>query len=95
MTTVSGESGPSRSPKLRPSLLILVSALTVAALVYWSGIRDVPISAAVKSLAVLPLDNFSGDPGQEYFSEGMTEALISNLGMIADLRVISRTSVMQ
>ncbi len=98
VTTVGGGSGeegrPSRSPKLW-ALAVLASALTVAALVYWLGIRDVPTSANVKSLAVLPLDNFSGDPGQEYFSEGMTEALISNLGMIASLRVISRTSVMQ
>ena len=49
----------------------------------------------IKSLAVLPLANLSGDPAQEYLADGMTEALIGRLSMIAGLRVISRTSVMQ
>ena len=100
VTTVGGRSGdkitaPSRSPVLWARLGVLVPAAAVAVLVYFLVVRDVPISADVKSLAVLPLNNFSGDPEQEYFSDGMTEALISNLGMIAGLRVISRTSVMR
>jgi TolB-like protein/Flp pilus assembly protein TadD len=45
-------------------------------------------------LAVLPLENFSGDASQDYFADGMTEELIANLGQIGALRVISRTSVM-
>jgi serine/threonine protein kinase/Flp pilus assembly protein TadD len=52
-------------------------------------------AASIRSLAVLPLENLSGDPEQEYFAEGMTEALITDLSKISALRVISRTSVMQ
>ena len=48
----------------------------------------------IRSLAVLPLENFSGNPGQDYLSDGMTEALISRLASIHALRVISRTSTM-
>lgn len=48
----------------------------------------------IRSLAVLPLENLSGDPSQDYFSDGMTEELITVLGQIGELRVISRTSVM-
>ena len=49
----------------------------------------------IRSLAVLPLANYSGDPGQEYFSDGMTDALIAGLSQISAVKVISRTSVMQ
>jgi TolB-like protein len=49
----------------------------------------------IHSIAVLPLDNLSGDPSQDYFAAGMTEALIARLGGIPDLNVISRTSVMR
>jgi TolB-like protein/DNA-binding winged helix-turn-helix (wHTH) protein len=49
----------------------------------------------IHSLAVLPLANLSGDPAQEYFSDGMTDALITELAEIGSIRVISRTSSMQ
>ena len=52
-------------------------------------------SPQIQSLAVLPLANLSGDPAQEYFSDGMTDALITELAQIGSLRVISRTSSMQ
>ena len=51
-------------------------------------------SPVIRSLAVLPLENLSGDPSQDYFSDGMTDELITELGQISQLRVISRTSVM-
>ena len=54
--------------------------------------RSVP--KPITSLAVLPLENLSGDPDQEYFAEGMTDELITDLAQLGDLRVISRTSVM-
>ena len=49
----------------------------------------------IQSIAVLPLENLTGDPEQEYFVDGMTDALISDLAKISSLRVISRTSIMQ
>jgi TolB-like protein/DNA-binding winged helix-turn-helix (wHTH) protein/Flp pilus assembly protein TadD len=52
-------------------------------------------SAHVRSLVVLPLENLSGDPAQEYFADGMTDELTTSLAQISSLRVISRTSAMQ
>src|SRR5262249_5890569 len=49
----------------------------------------------ITSLAVIPLDNLSRDPQQDFFADGMTDALITNLAKIARLRVTSRTSVMR
>ncbi|GAC1681994.1 MAG: hypothetical protein PVS2B2_20970 [Candidatus Acidiferrum sp.] len=56
---------------------------------------DMASSQAIKSLAVLPLHNLSHDPEQEYFTDGMTDQLITNLAKLGTLRVISRTSVEQ
>jgi TolB-like protein len=49
----------------------------------------------INSLAVLPLQNLSGDPAQDYFADGMTEELITELSRLSSLRVISRTSIMR
>jgi TolB-like protein len=57
-----------------------------------SGTPSVP---RIQSLSVLPLENLSRDSSQDYFADGMTDALITSLGQIGSLRVISRTSVMQ
>ena len=58
-------------------------------------LRGTSAAPIIRSLAVLPLENLSGDASQEYFADGMTEALITDLAQISDLKVISRTSVMQ
>ena len=57
--------------------------------------RASPAGEPITSVAVLPLANLSGDAAQEYFADGMTEALITELARIHALKVISRTSIMQ
>jgi TolB-like protein len=59
------------------------------------GARPTASTPKIESIAVLPLANLSGDPAQEYFADGMTEELITNLAKIKALKVISRTSMMQ
>jgi TolB-like protein/DNA-binding winged helix-turn-helix (wHTH) protein/Flp pilus assembly protein TadD len=71
------------------SLVVLL--LIAAAWIYRPGNRA---SSEVRSLAVLPLENLSGDAAQEFFADGMTDELITDLGQGSALRVISRTSVM-
>src|SRR3989441_4778773 len=61
---------------------------------HWRKQAPTPAGPVIRSLAVLPLQNLSGDPSQEYFADGMTEELIGRLSKIHGLRVISRTSVM-
>jgi adenylate cyclase len=58
-------------------------------------VRTVEIPCRIDSIAVLPLANLSGDSSQEYFADGITEALITELSKIGSLRVVSRTSVMR
>ncbi len=59
------------------------------------GRRGADIPEGLHSVAVLPLENLSGDSTQDFFADGMTEALITDLAKIGALKVISRTSVMQ
>jgi DNA-binding winged helix-turn-helix (wHTH) protein len=69
-------------------------ALALVSAVGWIMLARGSGSTTVRSLAVLPLDSLSSDPSQEYFADGMTDQLITTLGQIGALRVISRTSVM-
>jgi TolB-like protein/DNA-binding winged helix-turn-helix (wHTH) protein/Flp pilus assembly protein TadD len=80
----------SRAWKISVLLLLLVAAvLAIRKLHSWN--RPAP---AIRSLAVLPFESLSNDASQDYFADGMTDELISDLGQISALRVISRTSVM-
>ena len=75
--------------------LVLITAFVWKLVeVKWRGSRAVG-AASIQSLAVLPLENLTGDPKQDYFADGMCDALITELSQIKKLRVISRTSVMQ
>jgi hypothetical protein len=77
-----------------PATVLCLCLLAAA----WLGFRHratVTVEPRIRSLAVLPLRNLSGDPAQEYLADGITEALIGRLAGIHDLRVISHTSVMR
>jgi len=76
--------------KISVFVLVLLLASMAAWKLYFSN-RPPPV---IRSLAVLPLESLSGDASQDYFADGMTDELISDLGQISALRVISRTSVM-
>jgi TolB-like protein/DNA-binding winged helix-turn-helix (wHTH) protein/Tfp pilus assembly protein PilF len=89
----------------RPSSILWISITAFAvvlALLLGFSVQDVrnrllgkPGLPRIHSIAVLPLENLSGDPAQEFLADGMTDALITDLAQIGALRVISRTSVMQ
>jgi TolB-like protein/DNA-binding winged helix-turn-helix (wHTH) protein/tetratricopeptide (TPR) repeat protein len=72
----------------------LCGALGVSAWAAWRLQRPSAAGAPMRSIAVLPMGNLSGDASQEYFADGMTEQLITELSRIPGLKVISRTSVM-
>src|SRR5215472_16984506 len=89
---------PSRTRRVHRWLLLggvaVVGLLAAAYVITRSRAADAA-RPRIKSLAVLPLRNLSGDPAQEYLADRMTEALIGRLSDIHDLRVISCTSVMR
>ena len=91
-----------RAPQLKTVGRIAAIALIVVLVTAWvtdfHGVRQLfsgDTAPLITSIAVLPLDNLSGDPEQEYFADGMTEVLTAELGQISTLTVKSRTSAMQ
>ena len=106
MTSVALEAESSLQPPLGSTrrkipwsaAAILAATLVVLAALLFGGIaqtRSKQRASLIRSIAVLPLENFSGDPNQEYFADGMTDELITMLAKNPALRVTSRTSVMQ
>jgi TolB-like protein/DNA-binding winged helix-turn-helix (wHTH) protein len=83
----------------KPLTAAIVVAIALLGALSLSSVRERllgrPRPPRIQSLAVLPLVTLSGDPDQDYFADGMTEALITDLAKINALRVISRTSIMQ
>jgi TolB-like protein/DNA-binding winged helix-turn-helix (wHTH) protein/Flp pilus assembly protein TadD len=74
--------------------LSLVIIISLSILSVWLFRSRAPTPTGIRSIAVLPLENLSGDASQNYFADGMTDELITDLAQISALRVISRTSVM-
>jgi len=89
--------GKSAMPRRFLPFLVWTTAILVAMMAVLAAwmfhLRSRP-SPVIRSLAVLPLESLSGDAAQDYFADGMTDELITDLGKIGALRVISRTSVM-
>jgi TolB-like protein/DNA-binding winged helix-turn-helix (wHTH) protein/Flp pilus assembly protein TadD len=86
-----GRPWPTRVAIVAVALIIIVS---LSILSVWLFRSHGPAPAGIRSIAVLPLENLSGDASQNYFADGMTDELITDLAQISALRVISRTSVM-
>jgi|HubBroStandDraft_5_1064220.scaffolds.fasta_scaffold23138_3 TolB-like protein/DNA-binding winged helix-turn-helix (wHTH) protein/Tfp pilus assembly protein PilF len=82
-----------RLPPRRLKILAIVVVVLAGGIAAWMLLSR-PASASIRSLAVLPLENLSGEASQDYFSDGMTDELTTELGQISELRVISRTSAM-
>jgi TolB-like protein/DNA-binding winged helix-turn-helix (wHTH) protein/Flp pilus assembly protein TadD len=88
-------------PRLSIALVVAATVAGVAAIAWWIGpgprrqASTPSPTGTIRSVAVLPLQNLSRDQEQEYFADGMTDELITQLARIGSLRVISRTSVMR
>src|SRR5271156_2304646 len=90
-------------PKRKRLPILVLAALVLGALfslglvasTTWRYLHAKAAVLPIQSIAVLPLDNLSGDPSEEFFAAGMTDQLITDLAKVGSLRVISRTSVLQ
>ena len=87
--------GHRRQIGLVASLVSCCCVLGIAAWMGWTHFYGADAAHSIRSIAVLPLQNLSGDPAQDYFADGMTEELITELSRIQALKVISHTSVME
>ena len=76
-------------------MLVIISILTLGPHPLAARFLNRNTHAPIASLAVLPLDNLSGDPNEEYFADGMTDELTTMLAKNSTLRIVSRTSAMQ
>lgn len=90
---------PSAAHRRSPRLLLAVAlGMLAAAVLGYAGFKrwfgESSAHSGIRSIVILPLENLSGDPAQEYFADGMTEELINDLDQISTLRVISLTSSM-
>jgi TolB-like protein/DNA-binding winged helix-turn-helix (wHTH) protein/Flp pilus assembly protein TadD len=83
---------PTRWVIVALALVIVIIGLPILSV--WLLRSRAPAPTGIRSIAVLPLENLSGDASQNYFADGMTDELITDLAQISALRVISRTSVM-
>jgi serine/threonine-protein kinase len=86
---------PSKSVAKWAAAFALALIVAVAIFLFIRAGSSTSTSSGIRSIAVLPLDNYSGDDKQEYFVEGITDELTATLANISQLRVISRGSAMQ
>lgn len=90
---------PDRSQRFqrRDYALVLLVGFLLAGLVFvWRrSVLEAAAAQPIRSIAVLPLQNLSSDPSQEYFTDGMTDELITDLAQVKELKVVSKTSIMQ
>jgi len=85
-----------RAAGRRFRLLLYAVIVVIVAIIFFALLHFLPKGEGpIDAIAVLPLENLSGDSSQDYFADGMTEALIADLAKISALKVISRTSIMQ
>jgi len=84
-----------RSRKFLATAILIPLLIGFALLLVRLSSRSSNAASRLNSIAVLPLANLSGDPSEEFFADGMTDQLITDLAKIGSLRVISRTSVVQ